>query len=705
VPKIKHSLLNFVQNKAPLTVGIFFLIFGFAFWGLQFSRLELDIYDVYDPNFQSSHDLAEMKENFADQSQVLVAFEFIAQPKGSEVCKLMEWSRELSRNKDIKGVSSLWSIRAPKSQAGKLWYPRVQQDPCLMSSSDRVRLTDALTSSFFRHLISQTGTNDLVFDISFSNKSSDISQIEELMDQTNNFLKKDLPEVKVRYLGLAGFRYYFKKIIQKDSIYSALILLVIIFFMRIIFGTWKSGMFLIMTLTGTTVILYGVLALSGVSIDILANNLFLMTAVAGMADFIFVSQYQMSGNYQESFRRLIVPCFFTTFTTLVGFLSLNTSDLSIIQRFGNGAALGALVEWLMMFLFLPAWLKVTKQDKVWVNPSQSYRGKWIDKIEEIKLSPLMIRILVLLTVLSLPAFFYLNDQDSPVKNLPKHHVLRQAYEDFQNKFEWQGQAYLYFPQKLDKKDHDRILKEIYGLKLVYRVENPEELADEWSKGLPPLRQDLIRRELSMTPLWERYYSNAGTLRVPLYLTEQDLHSLRNLRSEVEKICHDKCRLAGQRIVYLEYGEKIARNMMESFAVSLVLVISIIGFLLWKTGHGHHFWAVSLSALMGPLITLTLIALFQIPVTLVTSIFLAVMVGQAGDNAIQFILVPEGNLQQAIVNRSRASLLLALVMILGSSLFLLHTLWPMKILGVLFIIGFLINIIGDVFGLKGLLTKS
>ncbi len=705
MPKIKHSLLNFVQNKAPLTVGIFFLIFGFAFWGLQFSRLELDIYDVYDPNFQSSHDLAEMKENFADQSQVLVAFEFIAQPKGSEVCKLMEWSRELSRNKDIKGVSSLWSIRAPKSQAGKLWYPRVQQDPCLMSSSDRVRLTDALTSSFFRHLISQTGTNDLVFDISFSNKSSDISQIEELMDQTNNFLKKDLPEVKVRYLGLAGFRYYFKKIIQKDSIYSALILLVIIFFMRIIFGTWKSGMFLIMTLTGTTVILYGVLALSGVSIDILANNLFLMTAVAGMADFIFVSQYQMSGNYQESFRRLIVPCFFTTFTTLVGFLSLNTSDLSIIQRFGNGAALGALVEWLMMFLFLPAWLKVTKQDKVWVNPSQSYRGKWIDKIEEIKLSPLMIRILVLLTVLSLPAFFYLNDQDSPVKNLPKHHVLRQAYEDFQNKFEWQGQAYLYFPQKLDKKDHDRILKEIYGLKLVYRVENPEELADEWSKGLPPLRQDLIRRELSMTPLWERYYSNAGTLRVPLYLTEQDLHSLRNLRSEVEKICHDKCRLAGQRIVYLEYGEKIARNMMESFAVSLVLVISIIGFLLWKTGHGHHFWAVSLSALMGPLITLTLIALFQIPVTLVTSIFLAVMVGQAGDNAIQFILVPEGNLQQAIVNRSRASLLLALVMILGSSLFLLHTLWPMKILGVLFIIGFLINIIGDVFGLKGLLTKS
>jgi len=191
----------------------------------------------------------------------------------------------------------------------------------------------------------------------------------------------------------------------------------------------------------------------------------------------------------------------------------------------------------------------------------------------------------------------------------------------------------------------------------------------------------------------------------LYLTEQDLHSLRSLRDEVDKICHGHCRLAGQRIVYLEYGEKIAKTMIESFAVSIVLVISIIGFLLWRTGHFLHFGAVILSALMGPLITLTLIALFQIPVTLVTSIFLAVMVGQAGDNAIQFILVPEGNLQQAITNRSRASLMIALVMMLGSSLFLLQTLWPMKILGVLFLIGFLINIIGDVFGLKGLLTKS
>lgn len=705
MPKIKYRILNFVQNKAALTVGIFFLIFGIAIWGLQYSRLELDIYDVYDPNFQSSLDLAEMKEDFDDQSQVLVAFEFTVQPTASEVCKLMEWSRELTRYKDIKGVSSLWSIRAPNSQEGKLWYPKVQEDPCLMNSSDPIKLTDALTSSFFRHLVSQTGSHDLVFDISFSNKSSDVSQIQDLMDQTNDFLKKDLPGVKVRYLGLAGFRYYFRKIIQKDSIYSALILLVIVLFMRLIFGTWKSGLYLVVTLTGTTVILYGTLALTGVSIDILTNNLFLMTAVAGTADFIFVSQYQMSGNYQNSFKKLIVPCFFTTFTTLIGFLSLNTSDLSIIQRFGNGAALGALVEWLMMFLFLPAWLKVTKQDKVWVNPSQSYHGMWFEKIENLKLPPLMIRLLLLLTVLSLPAFFYLNDQDSPVTNLPKDHVLRQAYEDFQNKFEWQGQAYLYFPQKLDKNLQNKILNLISRLGLVYRVENPEELADEWSKDLPPLRQDLIRRELSMTPLWERYYSNVGTLRVPLYLTEQDLHSLRSLRDEVDKICHGHCRLAGQRIVYLEYGEKIAKTMIESFAVSIVLVISIIGFLLWRTGHFLHFGAVILSALMGPLITLTLIALFQIPVTLVTSIFLAVMVGQAGDNAIQFILVPEGNLQQAITNRSRASLMIALVMMLGSSLFLLQTLWPMKILGVLFLIGFLINIIGDIFGLKGLLAKS
>lgn len=697
--------LDFVQKKAGLTLGLFIVIFGVCIWGLKFSRFELDIYDVYDPNFQSSVDLFEIKEYYNDQSQVLVAFEFKAPPTGAELCKLLRWSQKLTWNQGIKNVTSLWSIRQPKVVGDKLWYPKTMQDPCEADPNLPVEIDTSIKDSYFRHLVSQTGTLDLVFDISFSDRDSDVSQMQDLMDETRSFVSVNFKNAEVKFLGLASFRYYFKKIMQKDSIYSLLVILIIIIFMRLVYGTWKSGAYLTLTLVGATVILYGVMGLIGAPIDILTNNLFLMTAVAGTADFIFVTQHQLKSNYQESLRKLIVPCFFTTLTTVVGFLSLNTSDMNIIRRFGNGAALGGLAEWLMLFIFLPALLKILKQEKSWVNPDKAINAKWIDKIERLSLPPKALWLLLLLMIMAVPAFFFLNDQDSPVRNLPKSHELRIGYENFQKKFSWQGQVHLYFPEITDQDKISRILKEISVLPGVFRAENPNDMADEWTTGLPPLKQDLIRRELSMTPLWEKYYSNEGTLRIPLYLNDQDLHSLRKLRDRVNKICRDDCRLAGQRVVYLEYGEKISKTMIESFAVSILLVIGILIYLLWISEKLQHTWPVVLSSLMGPLVTLTLMSLFQIPVTLITSIFLAIMVGLAGDNAIQYILVPDENLAVGIESRARASIMVSMVMIMGSSMFVLQSLLPMQILGGLFIFGFLINLLGDLWGLKGLLTKT
>lgn len=698
-------MLLFTQRRAGLTVSLFFILIAVCIWGLKFTKLELDIYDVYDPHFQSSVDLFEMKQFYEDQAQVLVSFSFKDIPTAGDACKLLNWSKHIVRNQDIKNVTSLWSLRAPKMVDNKLWYPKTLNDPCTLPPQERFNLSEIFSKSFFGHLVSRSGSQDLVFDVSFSEAGANLKQIQALMDYTDSFIKKDVPSSSVRYLGLATSRYYFRKIMQKDSIFSLIVLLIILIFMRVIYGTWKSGGYLILTLIGAGIILYGGMALMGMPIDILTNNLFLMTAVSGTADFIFVTQAQLTMNYQDSLKKLIRPCFFTSLTTIIGFLSLNTSELSLIQRFGNGAAIGGIAEWMMLFLFLPALLKLLNKEKVWVNPDKALASKWIEKIEKLTLPGWSLKLLLLMMILSVPAFFLLNDQDSPVLNLPKDHVMRVGYEKFQKQFGWQGQVFLYFPVTPTVDKQEAILSKIRQLDMVYRVEDPEEIAFEWTKEFPPLKQDLIRRELSMTPLWEKYYSSEGTLRVPMYLKEQDLHSLRNLRDEVTPICGEDCRLAGQRVVYLEYGEKISKTMIESFAVSILLVIGILAYLLWSVGKLQHFWAVTLSSLMGPLVILTIIGIFQIPVTLITSIFLAVMVGLAGDNAIQFMLTDDENLERGIESRARASIMVTLVMILASAMFLLQTLKPMKILGLLFVLGFFINLVGDLFGLKGLLTRK
>lgn len=702
--KIFNKILSLVQAWPRVTLSLFVVLIGVSAYGLKFSKLELDIYDVYDPNFQSSIDLSDIKDFYSDRSQMLVAFQFKQTPKAFELCRIHQWSKDLQQYEEVKNITSLWSLRAPKNDEEKLWYPKTLGDPCLMNPSDTFDIKEEFSHSFFRHLVSATGSRDLVFDITFSGMDKSSSQVQYVMDQTDDFIAKNFKDVKVRYLGLSASRHYFKKIMFKDSIYNLLVIIIIMILLRVIYGTWSSGFYLVLSLVASCIVLYGALAWTGIPINILTNNLFLMTAVAGTADFIFVTQYQMKGEFHDSFSEMIVPCFFTTLTTVIGFLSLNTSELTLIKQFGNGAALGAIAEWVFMFMFMPSFLKFIGKEKKWVDPERALSAKWIDAVEKLSMPSWTIKVFYVLMALSIPAFFYLNDQDSPVMNLPKSHVLRSGYEDFRKKFLWQGQVHLYFPDKPSPELHQEIISKLKSSKLIYRIEDPQELASEWTKNIPPLRQDLIRRELSGTPLWERYYSNTDQLRIPLYLYEQDLHTLRKLRDEVVGICKEHCRLAGQRVVYLEYGEKISRTMIESFAVSILLVIGILGWLLHTQGKLRYFWPVTVSALMGPLITLTLISVFQIPVTLITSIFLAVMVGLAGDNAIQYLLAP-GNLSSGIESRARASIIVTVVMMIGSSMFILQTLLPMKILGGLFVFGFFINLIGDFWGLKGLLTKK
>jgi predicted RND superfamily exporter protein len=702
--QIFQRLLNWVFENPRMIFSLSLLILGFLSWSLKWSRLEIDIYDVLDRSFQSSVDLFELKDSYGDNSQMLLNFDFKKSASAGELCALLNWAQKLSLQKDISSITSLWSLRSPRISEGKLWYPRTLGDPCLINHESKYKLSKKLRHSFFNHLISKKGDKNLVFDISFSGNESNSSNVQLVIDETQRFLRTSKIAATAHFLGQSATRYYFQKIIVQDSLFTLLIIVIILGLFRFLFGTWLSGILLALTIVLSSVILYGTMALAGIPINILTNNLFLMTAVAGTADFMFVSSYQLNGNYQESFRKLITPCFFTTLTTAVGFFSLNISDLNIIRQFGNGATLGAITEWLMVFVFIPSLLRVLRKDEVWVNKSKAINLVKLRALQDFTLPKPSYYLMILLMCGSVPSFFFLNDQDSPVHNLPLSHEMRMSYESFKKAFSWEGQIHLYFPEKISSKELQVILKLLSQSGLVYKAENPFQLADEWTKGMPSLEQALIRRELELSSLWKRYFSPHGQLRIPLYLVNQDLHSLRMLREKVSEACRGICRLSGQRVVYLEYGEKISRTMIESFAVSIFLVISILLYLLMKEDMLNHWKAVILSSLIGPLVTLSLISIFQIPMTLVTCIFLAVMVGLAGDNAIQFILADSSDLQKGIEDKAFASFLITFVMVAGSFLFLVQTLLPMRILGILFILGFIINLVGDYWGLKSLLAR-
>ncbi len=697
-----EKIFYLTQNNSHIVLISFVLLFLLSVLGLRTSKIELDIYDVFDPHFQSSSDLFKIKKNYESDSQIIMLIHFKKDPKAKDLCEVLRGIKKIERFPEVDRINSVWTLRRPALSESKIWYRRQLEDPCNLHPDQIFKYTDELRRSHFRHLVPTYGNNMFLFDFVL-NKSGPLNEyVEKIMKEGELLASPQDFKLKVHYLGNGSTHYYFKKILFEDSIYNLLVIMIMILLLRFFYGTWRSGIYLSLTLVASGVVLYGVLSIFGGTINILTNNLFLMTAVAGAADFIFVTQDQLKGNYERSFLTLIKPCFFTTLTTIVGFLSLNTSDLSIIKQFGNGAALGALCEWAMIFLFLPSFLKVFHLKEVWVNPSKAYSFRAFDKLESFVLPKFVLWGGVCLMFISIPSFFYLNDQDSPVDNLPSHHPLRKGHQVFKKNFNWEGQVYLYFPEIPEEEQTKAILSSLSRANLIYRIESPDELLKEWTRDLPSLKKELIKRDLTSSPLWKQYYSSAGDLRVPIYLYHQDLHSLRSIRDIVHKTCQGKCRLAGQRVVYLEYGEKISKTMIESFALSIFLVLMILLWLLKTENKLTYFFPLVISALMGPLAILSLLSLFQIPVTIVTSIFLAVMVGLAGDNAIQFLYGSEGELSSGVQGKARSSIVVTILMMAGSSMFLFQSLIPMKIMGGLFISGFLINLIGDLWGLKRLL---
>lgn|GEM_PF-3912078 len=697
-----RQLFDLTQKRSLLFITCFLLLFVISFLGLRTSKIELDIYYVFDPHFQSSIDLFEMKNSYQSDSQVILLVSFDEDPRYKDLCHLSEWIKKIERLPEVNTIHSIWSLRRPVISDSKLWYRKQLDDPCQLNPEDTFRYTDDLKKSHFRHLIPSRGHRLFLFDFVLNEDGPLDQYVDNIMKEGTSFQSLTNVKMDLHYLGNGSTRYYFKKIFLEDSVYNLLVVLIIIFLLRIFYGTWRSGIYLTITLVASGIVLYGFLGLFGGTINILTNNLFLMTAVAGAADFIFVTQDQLRGEYDESFQNLITPCFFTTLTTIVGFLSLNTSDLSIIKQFGNGAALGALCEWAMMFLFLPSMLKLLKLNVVWVDPKKAFSFPGFNKLERMKLPRPVLWFFLVLMGISIPSFFFLNNQDSPVDNLPKEHPLRKGHEVFKNSFDWEGQVYLYFPERVNSHLQEQILSQLSQSRFIARIESPQDLLNDWTHSFPELKKELVSRDLTSSTLWERYYSSSGSLRIPVYLYHQDLHSLQGIRNQVNNICKRVCRLAGQRVVYLEYGEKISRTMIESFAVSIILVLMILFWLLKIKNKLKYFFPLVISSLMGPLAILSLLSIFQIPVTIVTSIFLAVMVGLAGDNAIQFLFGSDGELSSGVEGKARSSIIVTFLMIAGSAMFLFQSLIPMKIIGGLFIFGFLINLIGDLWGLKSLL---
>lgn len=705
--KFFHAILSFSFSYPKIIMVSFFILFIITLSGFKKIRLELDIYDVKNDNFASSLSWFKLRDEFKDPNSLYLIWKPSNTQDASAHCL---WQQEISslRNKEdkITRVLQVYSMRAPIEEKGDLLYQKIINDPCQFQVI--AGQFEKLRNSYLGPVLIDKNFSTFITEVSFEgdaekNDLVDINDIEKVAKSLVQKNKEIDPEGTVNYLGPLSYRIEFKKILQADSYLNLGLLLFIVIFFRFFLGTWSSGIIYSFATVLTLVYTFGILLLFDLPIDILSNNLVLLTVIAGTADFLFLSLSLCNKTEKNSYYDLITPSFFTTFTTMVGFASLYFSDLDLIRRFGVFAAIGAFFEWSVFFVLIPVIRKHFNMDTGWVNPQKSFRVKRLNPFLNFRMPRFIVYTFIAFSLLSTVAWRYLNYSDSPKNNFPQNHPLRASIEMFQKDFSWEGNISLLFNKDVTVNEIDKIHEKIKLNPLVYFIENKHDLLKSWTHEIASIpRKELIVRDFESTPLNSRFES-IDYQRSVIYLKSVNTIDLENFQNDVKKLCNNKCFLSGQSLVYLELNKRVSYTMIESFVVSILLVLLIIWALMSMLKiEGAKFKDIAISTLVGPMFMMTVIAVLQIPVNVVTSVFFAALVGLTGDNAIQYLFAAQGGtLEHGLKIRGEGSLIFAILLMIGSLFLVGQTLIPLKWLGFLFSFGFVINFIGDYWVLKSL----
>jgi predicted RND superfamily exporter protein len=215
----------------------------------------------------------------------------------------------------------------------------------------------------------------------------------------------------------------------------------------------------------------------------------------------------------------------------------------------------------------------------------------------------------------------------------------------------------------------------------------------------------VGAQLSLSKTYRNSFSGLDTARAALYLKSLNLADLNRTLSHVTQACAKaQCFAAGEGVVYAEYSNRVVGTLVKSFVSSLVLVGAIVLFLAQALGTGTK-KELLFSVFWSPVLIVGGLALFRVPLNLTTSMFASVLVGLTGDNAVQYLFASRGGpLQEGIHRRGGASVQVTAIAASASLLFLGLTLVPLKTLGLLLFLGFVISLAGDLWVLSGLITR-
>lgn len=672
------------------------------------TQVHLSIREMADAHLPASRWQAEMERDFGPGHGVVLFFTpRAASFTAAELEAIRAWIElERGRNGELVRITSPFEALRPSRVDDRLRLVPIMP----AATPEALR---AVAASPWAGILTDRAGRDVLVELVFRDTPGgsrfgrfDPRPIGALERRCRAELIEAQPGVQLLVSGNAAFEHFAQLGLQRFQLLNGVVTLLLLLALRVLLGTWRGGLLLVLVVGWAGAAVYGGMAASGAPLDLLSIGLFLMLSVAAVEDFVFISWEQLArgASWRRAFRRLLLPGFLTSLTTVIGFASLGVSELAVVRRFGLWGGLGALLEWAATFLVLPALLQLWPRLRTWTAPAQALGTRLPARLLSRRMPRRAAWALLLVLVAGGLAAGDLEYADTPVAMFDAGHPFRQALDYSARTRGWIGQLYVVFPEDASMAEVAAAVADLRRQPGVVQVLDPATVLADLTGGDALALFELAAERGKLAAGSGALQAPGGRLRASVLVGDVGLPTLQRLRGWATTRWPDGDGYpAGELITYADVGDIVPRTLMDSLLTCLALVALVIVLVYRGLGLG---WGVraALASAWGPAVTLLAMWVARFPVNFLSVAFASVLVGLTGDNAVQFACTG-GGASQGIERRGGASLLVAVVMALGALVFLGSSFVPPRQLGLLLAGGLLAAVVGDVWIFGALLGRA
>ena len=634
-----------VSNPLKTIISISLLTIFFAY-SIKDIKVDPDITSSLPKNIPAKLLYDKMNKIFPSRDFVLIAYETDSLFTPKSIADIFKLTKYLEKIPSVYSVMSPTNIKVIKGSEEGLEVKEILAKPP----------TNAAEVSAYKHILfhSDFPTENII--------SKDGRMAGVMVFLKNNIKPEDASKEILNYVNNQKFNgknfvtgkpvltlYLGRGMARDMGLLFPLVLLLIIVILWLSFKNFRGILlpFSVVIISVTWTI--GIMALTGTPISHSTNMLPILLASIAVADGIHILNryYEEARSYptsKELIRNVMYelngPVIITSVTTAFGFLALNTSQIGSVGDLGIYTSVGIISAMFFSLSFIPASLALMKIPKRFVVKKKtgmltkavnSYANFLVNNYK------LLMGLIVLIIIFSIAGFPKIVLENNTIKNFPKGHPARVAYEEINKRFGgttflsvmFEGDSANYIKQsavlgKMDKletflKSRDnvgsalsladyvkRINKVLHAENPAYDVVPADTVEDtgvdyvlengKWVEkeikfkipGEQVISQYLQLYEMSGKPddlanLVDYDYQNA---RITAFINDESSETLTRLDSEtrsyIKKYLKDNnVELTGTSELFLAINNLVVEGQFLSIIVSLILV-SIVTSILFKS---------------------------------------------------------------------------------------------------------------------------